>query len=81
MSKSKDEVLKEIFKRLEQEIRLHQVLARKSQREILRKSKLQRSNFDDNVYFSDTIMLSTCSLLEVELQKLKDEFLKEVADE
>lgn len=66
--------LKEIFKRLEQEIRLHQVLARKSQRDILKKSKLKRSTFDDNVLFSNSVMLMNCSILEDRLQKLKDEF-------
>ena len=72
----KNTQLKEIFKRLEQEIRLHELLARKSKRNILRKSKHKRSNFDDNVLFSDIATLMQCSALEDKLQKLKDEFLK-----
>ena len=40
MSNTQSE-LKEIFKRLEQEISLHQLLAKKSQKKILRKSKLE----------------------------------------
>jgi len=74
--------LKEIFKRLEQEIRLHQYLSRKSQRDIRRKSKLERSVFDGNVLFKNTVALMELSTLEDKLQELKDEFLiKEVSRE
>ncbi len=74
MSDNKQSKISEIFKRLEQELRLHQVLARKSQSDIRKKSKLKRSPFDDNVLFKNTVLLMECSTLEDKLQKLKDEF-------